>query len=394
MQEIATLQMMLSKQERLSAKYKKRWQRSRHEVQVAPLGQCNTPCQQARHEGHIAPRGNCNTPRSKTARLLRGSQTSPALRKALLFHNVLVHQMRSNFAATGQRNRKREYVKLILGSMTRKYRVKQRLQTGIGFTSKKHADLTSKTRYSSRGTRYGRIVREFYVRDDNSRATSGKKETLTRNRDKKQKRLLSDTMKNLHLKFVAETQDSCISYSLFCRLRPFWVVMPNAGDRHTCLCKLHENCGFVLSKLASLKVLETADIETILNNMVCDVTSKVCMYGDSPKCCVTTLGASDPQDGNMPSDSNCTWFQWKTVKEERIIRGKTKMISFTVKATVSGTVNSLLTEATKLVHAMKLHTYNITHQALFNRKLRQEMNENECVLHIDFTDNYACKLGK
>ena len=159
MQEIATLQMMLSKQERLSAKYKKMWQRSRHEVQVAPLGQCNTPCQRARREGHIAPRGNCNTPRSKTARLLRGSQTSPALRKALLFHNVLVHQMRSNFAATGQRNRKREYVKLILGSMTRKYRVKQRLQTGIGFTSKhtskKHADLTSKTRYSSRGTRYG-----------------------------------------------------------------------------------------------------------------------------------------------------------------------------------------------------------------------------------------------
>ena len=43
MQEIAILQMMLSKQERLSAKYKKRWQRSRHEVQVAPLGQCNTP---------------------------------------------------------------------------------------------------------------------------------------------------------------------------------------------------------------------------------------------------------------------------------------------------------------------------------------------------------------
>ena len=156
MQEIATLQMMLSKQERLSAKYKKMWQRSGHEVQVTPIGQCNTPCQRARH---IAPRGNCNTTISKTARLLRGSQTSPALRKTLLFHNVLVHQMRSNFAATGQRNRKREYVKLILGSMTRKYRVKQRLQTGICFTSKhtskKHADLTSKTRYSSRGTRYG-----------------------------------------------------------------------------------------------------------------------------------------------------------------------------------------------------------------------------------------------
>ena len=396
-QEIATLQMMLGKQERLSAKYKKRWQRSRQEEQVAPLGQSNTPCQRARNEGHIAPRVNCNTPRSKTAMLLRGSRTSPALRKALLFHNVLVHQMRSNFAATGQRNRKREYVKLILGSMTRKYRVKQQLQTGIGFTSKyskKRADLTSRTRYSSRGIRYGRIVREFYVRDDNSRATSGKKETLTRNQDKKQKRLLCDTMKNLHLKFVAETPDSCISYSLFCRLRPFWVVMPNAGDRQTCLCKLHENCGFVLSKLASLKVLATADIDTILNNTVCDVTSKVCMYGDCPDCCVTNLGASDLEDGNVPSDSNCTWFQWKTVKEERIIRGKSKMISFTVKATVSGTVNSLLAEATKLVHAMKRHTYNITHQAIFYRKLRQEMDVNECILHIDFAENYACKLGK
>ena len=42
---------------------------------------------------------------------------------------------------------------------------------------------------------------DFYERDDISRCTTGKKETKTKEKVKKQKRMLNDSMKNLHVKF-------------------------------------------------------------------------------------------------------------------------------------------------------------------------------------------------
>ena len=45
----------------------------------------------------------------------------------------------------------------------------------------------------------------FYVRDDNSHMTTTVKNTITRRKIKKQHQRLSETMKNLHRKFSAES---------------------------------------------------------------------------------------------------------------------------------------------------------------------------------------------
>jgi len=86
-----------------------------------------------------------------------------------------------------------------------------------------------------------REISQFYVRDDVSRTTAGKKETITRNKMKMQKRFLLETLENLHRKFKSENRTMSVSYSMFCRLRPFWVLLPDLKSRDTCLCKLHEN---------------------------------------------------------------------------------------------------------------------------------------------------------
>jgi len=52
--------------------------------------------------------------------------------------------------------------------------------------------------------RVGKWVEEIFVREDVSRITSGKKQTLTRAKYKQQKRFLNDTISNLHMKFLAE----------------------------------------------------------------------------------------------------------------------------------------------------------------------------------------------
>ncbi|KAF9405953.1 hypothetical protein HW555_013504 [Spodoptera exigua] len=64
-------------------------------------------------------------------------------------------------------------------------------------------------------------IEVFFEDDENSRLCSGKKECITRNKVRKQKRYISDTLVNLHEKFL-KTSSYSISYSAFCKMRPFW----------------------------------------------------------------------------------------------------------------------------------------------------------------------------
>ena len=46
------------------------------------------------------------------------------------------------------------------------------------------------------------------------------------------------------------------------------------------MCKLHENLGFVAEKLYQLKLIETANLEILLEHLCCNSSEKNCMYGD------------------------------------------------------------------------------------------------------------------
>jgi hypothetical protein len=62
--------------------------------------------------------------------------------------------------------------------------------------------------------------------DDVSRVVAGKRQTITRQKVKMQKRLLNDNLKELYSKFIDEHDNYQLSYAAFCRLRPFLVVQP------------------------------------------------------------------------------------------------------------------------------------------------------------------------
>lgn len=68
-----------------------------------------------------------------------------------------------------------------------------------------------------------KLIQEFLEKDECSRLTAGKKETVTRK--KKQIRLLNDSLLSWYSKFK-NTVNNKISYSLFCRYRPFWILSP------------------------------------------------------------------------------------------------------------------------------------------------------------------------
>ena len=200
--------------------------------------------------------------------------------------------------------------------------------------------------------------------------------------------MLSDTIQNIHAKYLAEYPSSKISYSLFCRLRPFWVVIPTERDRQTCLCKLHANMQLVVSKLNLLKILDSDNLDSIVQKVSCNVNAKDCMYGDCMSC-------KDPELPMTVTDVNSetTWSQWKTVKEERVVKDVPKTVTLTVKHENKGTVSDLVDNCTSLLQRFKRHYFNIQHQYAFYRELRHTMSTRECLIHIDFAENYVCKMA-
>ena len=170
--------------------------------------------------------------------------------------------------------------------MLKRYTLKKHAQQVLGFSRKISSvfdqDLRTisyeKKVYSSAAIKLKTSVTDFYTRDDNSYMTPGKKETVTRNKTKMQKRLLLDSMTNLHKKYLRENSGSKMGYTLFCKFRPFWVVKPGLTDRQTCLCKKNASLQFKADRLHQFDVLSEKSIGTLVEGLACDRQRKRCMY--------------------------------------------------------------------------------------------------------------------
>ncbi|MEQ2210969.1 hypothetical protein XENOCAPTIV_023199, partial [Xenoophorus captivus] len=134
--------------------------------------------------------------------------------------------------------------RVTMGNIIKKYKLQTLAQKTFGFSpsrTKLQGEITS-FHWKARNIKVAakeKLVAFFL--DDVSRVTTGKKDTVTK---KKQKRLLLDTCKNLYRRFRSENIDQ-VSFSFFCKSRPFWVVRHTESDRKTCFCKIHENTEFL-----------------------------------------------------------------------------------------------------------------------------------------------------
>ena len=63
----------------------------------------------------------------------------------------------------------------------------------------------------------------------------------------------------------------------------------------------------------------------------------------------------------------------------------------TTKTEMFGRVADLTDEFSTQLTRFKVHSFNICHQYQFYRKLRTEMEDNEALVHIDFSENYIAK---
>ena len=326
-----------------------------------------------------------STPRTKTKKLLHlfskeGSKKT--VKKCLLFHNVLVAALRKEYK-DGKHKTKETLSSIVAGDIVKKYQMSVLTRQELGAASshgirRKTFTLTH---------RLDRKLTEFFERDDISRQTSGIKETVTRFKVKKQKRILRNNMKRLHKQFLAENKGISISYASFSRKRPFWVVPPTAKDRDTCACKIHENMKFMVQSLYCKKVLKSSDPKDLVERSVCDTKNEQCMYGDCTECKDTTIETEyNPKE-------QITWWKWTSKKESRQVKNESKNIVVTVKEKQNGTIGELVDQYKEAFVVFKKHTYILENQHSHYSNIRKNIKENEVVIHVDFAENYTSQLS-
>jgi len=367
---IEELERQLEGERRRADRYKKRHQRAVQKSTPTPL-----------------------TPRSKTRRLLRYMSVSSDVRKTILFHNVVVQNLHQKYASLRSRAARRKFQNLFIGRTVRKYKMLSLCRSVLGFSGRNSGRCMKRKLVSHKSDFCVKLktqIQQFYVRDDVSRITAGKKETITRNRLKMQKRFVVDTLENLHRKFLSENPNINVSYSLFCRLRPFWVLLPDLKTRDTCLCKLHENLSLMAQKLFKMRVVPSDNLEQLVAKCCCATNSKNCMYGLCLKCQDMHVTVSPDVDLKEP----VCYKQWMVSREEKKKQNETVFVKVTTKEIVHEPLEKVIVKFNEMMKKFKTHFYNITHQFLQYRYLKGSLCENECMIHIDFSENFSCKYFK
>lgn len=234
-------------------------------------------------------------------------------------------------------------------------------------------------------------IQEFYEEDINSRICPGKKDFVKKNKIRRQKRFLLDTIKNLYLKYLKINPHPKISYRLFCRYRPFWVKAMNVADRDTCKCVTHANMELMVDSLYSNKIISGKTPAQVIKDTCCNDHDENCLLRECSKCKNSSILYND-------YDENLTiqYFKWLNLNQAYFDK-KTQTTKFTkkiAKAAKQVKVSDFVQQFECQLKSFMCHSARIGHQNNFIKTLKESLQPNELILHCDFSENYSLKYSQ
>lgn len=403
---IAVVQSEASTSKIESGKKKRRQNRDKLKKELKSLKDENKKLQlkvgKYRQRLHRLKKSNVSdlTPRKKVDKLLKGQNCSGEVRKRLIFSEVLQMQVKSNFSQEKKISQKRLIAKCLSGKVVKKYRLSHKVANLTSYRTQ----IYRSQEHDSSGIRHvtkkellkkvklRQDVLHFLEEDENSRQCPGKKDTITRAKTKMQKRELSDSLKNLHLKFIScYEQHKTISYSHFCRLRPFWIVIPHCRLRDTCLCKIHTNINLIVSKLNKLNMIKERTPEELIKSITCEneYLNEKCLERNCIECKKKKIAFLE-----YNKEDSVTIYQWIDKKVEVQVKGERKICKKTTKEEVICTKKKLEVMFKNMFDKFIAHVTNIIHQHKSVKQIKISLKVNEAFLHMDFSENYNCKFGQ
>lgn len=226
------------------------------------------------------------TPDTKVKTILR--QPTNEIKKKLLFGECLVKEIKTKAKHSNEVEKnilgacisspiyKKYHVQSEAASIVSRHIFKKHVKSQIKHVKKRQ--IRTQQMISLR-----RQIENFFLEDENTIPAPGKLDTITKRKITKQKRYLTSTLKILYKKYIDQF-NSKISFSTFCRLRPFYVLKPRVSNRDTCLCVKHENFKFILQKLHYFKIVRSKIPLEVIRELVCNYKDKHCMYRECQSC--------------------------------------------------------------------------------------------------------------
>lgn len=325
------------------------------------------------------------TPRRRVTKLLGKIKVTSEIRRKLIFGEVVQNQIKASFKNEQRRKKKREFLRKITGSIIRKYRFIHKIKT---LTSGKAMNYRKKMVRAEHISRNKTCVKSFLEKDENSRLTPGKRDTITKMKMKKQKRLLNDTMKNLYHRFNTTHPNNGISYAVFCKYRPFWIVPPAVKNRDTCLCCVHENFSLLVQKLKSLKMIVQSSPQDVIQSVTCENQSEACLERKCYKCKEKVV-----QFEKYDETEDTTLQKWSVKKCSIMVKGKEKICNKTLKQVIECKKRDLVVAFEDSLKKFLKHTANMKHQFYVLDNLKKNLSSHEILIHVDFSENFNCKYA-
>lgn len=318
--------------------------------------------------------GNNNLMQSKVAR-------------KLVFHNVLVSSIQSTYKKEKSAKKKRVISTIMMNNLIMRYRLQSKASKALGLRAKKRLIMKEVAKQNMLRQK----IHSFFLSDDISRTTAGIKETITRNKVKQQRRYLNASMSELYKDFVQEN-GKITSYTTFTRMRPFYVLKPSDLDRDTCLCKIHTNIELKTNVLKQYKVIEESNPHKLTEVIACDKSSANCMYGK----CIHCKDKMVPVNIEKPNE-RVSWHEWQIINQLKTknIGGSVNVreVKVSAKVKIDDFVEILESKFQKDMKKFKMHIFNIKKQNEAYKLIRENLNDHEAVIHIDFSENFACKYA-
>ncbi|XP_060801831.1 uncharacterized protein LOC132904258 [Amyelois transitella] len=227
----------------------------------------------------------------------------------------------------------------------------------------------------------------FLEDDENSTICPGKNDTISRHGLKKQKRLMTDTLKNLHLKYL-KSGEPPISYSTFSRLKPFWIIQPNVNARNTCLCEKHENMKLLIESMKRNRLIKENTISDVLNSLCCSKDNIDCLQRTCSNCKSRLIDYQEFDNG-----VHVTYWNWEKNKSTYTKNSVEKSAIKVEKVRHWVKPLDLIKKFENSLKAFLQHCLNNKNQNQAFKTLKENMTTEDCIIQIDFSENYTTKYG-
>lgn len=115
------------------------------------------------------------------------------------------------------------------------------------------------------------------------------------------------------------------------------------------------------------------------------------MYGECAQCKDTELPLTSTYDAQANVSYNQVSAKGKKKNKDKV--KEQVPVKVTVKQEMESAMEELVEMFQNQLQKFRRHLFNIKQQFLYHRELKKNMSAHECLIHIDFSENYSCKFG-